>query len=233
MQVLKSNLLSRLRTWARGLKCRHNHENPTDLSDFYAPYPRQLPPPPGELFAMRSSYELALRKRRYIRLPGGEDTPLFALYRLYEAIVLGQTIIMRNEIEQFFRRHEWVLHDIPDPQDSNPERYAVLACIPHLLIAAFNRNIKLGLARDAPAIMTQDYIDEMMKQPRKYEDVPDWVYSVPRLKLPLLLPSYRNIYSYDPKDHVLEWIEDEDDERLSPVFKDKNIFIWSPDIFFI
>lgn len=79
-----------------------------------------------------------------------EDTPLFALYRLYEWIMTGHVINMRNELERFWWAR-WPVSSIPDPgEQGDPERYAVLACIPALLVESFNERINLGLRREEP-----------------------------------------------------------------------------------
>ena len=111
-----------------------------------------LSPPPRHLLANRVVYEIPLLNRGRIEPDG--DTPLAALYRIYEHIVLDQHIEVRNEIEAFWYHADWAVRDLPDPRDPHPERYACLACIPALLCLAFNKRIELGLPRDAPAIFT-------------------------------------------------------------------------------
>ena len=98
----------------------------------------------------------------YTRAPTNEnlDTPLAALYRLYENIMLDQNINMRNELESFWYHNSWAIKEIPDRRDLDPERYAVLACITALLVPSFNYRINLGLPRDAPPIITGDLYDE-------------------------------------------------------------------------
>ena len=86
-----------------------------------------LPPSPRELLQGRTTYELPLLNRWV-----NEDTnaPLTALYRIYEHIMLDQHIEIRNELEAFWFKSDWKVCDIPDPKDPDPERYAVLSCIP-------------------------------------------------------------------------------------------------------
>ena len=102
-----------------------------------------LPPSPRELLSNRVFYEMPLL---YRKVDHENDTPLAALYRLYEHIVLDQNIEMRNEIEAFWFNNTWAVRDIPDPHDPNRERYACLACIPALLCLAFkvSRRPELG-----------------------------------------------------------------------------------------
>ncbi|KAL9102765.1 MAG: hypothetical protein Q9163_002127 [Psora crenata] len=197
----------------------------------FAPYPEEPPPPPLELLDCRQQYEVALLHRQYLPHPRDKDTPLRTLYRLYEAIVLDWTIGMRNEIEYFFRKHQWPVHEIPDPRDDNPERYAVLSCIPALLVDAFNRNIKLGLPRNAPAVMNDDEIDEVQLKPKWYECVPDWANRVPPLTETLRLPHHKDPLGRGST--ALDVIEDASDERASEAFKEKNILVWEPHIYFI
>ena len=159
--------------------------------------------------------------------PGNDDTPLYALYRLYETIVLDRNIDMRNEIEYFWRKRAWSVHEIPDPADSDPARYAVLACIPPLLAKSYNRLIGLGLPRDAPGIMTNEEFDEMKSRPKIFERAPEWASSVPPLGKLLKIPHRKHGY-----DGPWETVDDFDDVRASDPFKEKNILIWEPHIYF-
>ena len=135
---------------------------------------------------------------------------------------------MRNEIEYFFRRYDWSINHIPDPADEDPARYAVFACIPYLLVKAFNRNIELGLPRNAPAIMTDEEIEEVKTLPKTLETVPDWAERVAPLKETMVLPHYEHLMNGRP-----ETLADFKDKRASEIFKAKNILVWEPHIFFI
>lgn len=139
--------------------------------------------------------------------------------------MLDRNIGMRNEIEYFWNKSSWAVSAIPDPTDDDPARYAVLSCIPHLLVAAFNKNIELGLPRDAPAIMSDDEVEELKKREKKFEAVPEWTSKVPPLEKTLKIP-----YTYDGDPKVLA---DFDDERASTPFKEKKVLIWEPHIYFI
>lgn len=191
-------------------------------------YPESPPASPAIMLARRDEYEASLYQRRLIRLQREVDTPLRCLYRLYESIVLDSNVGLRNEIEYFFRRHTWPVHLIPDPADDDPARYGIFACIPHLLVKAFNENIKLGLSRDATAIMTDEQLAEVRTRPKIYEEVPDWAVRVPALKETLVLPHYEHQMEGRPK-----VLHDFEDERASSVFKMKNILVWEPHIMFI
>ncbi|OTB04341.1 hypothetical protein M426DRAFT_22962 [Hypoxylon sp. CI-4A] len=154
------------------------------------------------------------------------DTPLAALYRIYEHIVLDQHIEIRNEIETFWYHATWAVCDIPDPKDPDPERYACLACIPALLCLAFNKRIGLGLPRNAPPIFTRDMLNEWRAQERQYEEQPSWVQAVPRLPEVLAIPHWDN----GKRDFVpLGGFEQ---TNASPEFARKNILIWQPHIHF-
>ncbi|KAL8786513.1 MAG: hypothetical protein Q9213_002740 [Squamulea squamosa] len=213
-----------------------DNNNPIPSGYFAVPpawleYPRWLPPPPQQLLDNRDAYEAAMDQRdrslHPIR-PGMDNSPLFALYRLYEAIVLDRNIDMRNEIEWFWRKRDWPVRDIPDPQDTDPARYAVLASIPSLIIQAYNRLIDLGLPREAPGIMTNEQFEEMKQRPKLFEEAPEWAIKVPPLDKVLKIPHRAHGYT-GPWETVDDW----DDVRASVPFKMKNILIWEPHIFFL
>jgi hypothetical protein len=183
-----------------------------------------LPPPPRELLRGREIYEIPLLRRQIDR---EADTPLDAIYRLYEHIMLDQNIEMRNELEAFWFQPGWPVHEIPDPKDPDSERYAVLAVIPALLVLAFNKRIELGLPRDAPAIFTLDQLDEWRAQEREYEKEPEWTAGVPPCKQVLKIPHWENNL------RKFVSIDGFGDKRASQEFAKKNILIWQPHIHFI
>jgi hypothetical protein len=176
-----------------------------------------LPPPPRELLRGREIYEIPLLRRRIDR---ETDTPLAALYRLYEHIMLDQNIEMRNELESFWFQPHWPVHAIPDPHDPDPERYAVLAVIPALLVSAFNKRIDLGLPRDAQPIFTMDQFDEWRAGERERERVPEWTKGVAGCEQVLRIPHWDN----EVRDFVT--IDGFDDERASREFAEKNVLVW-------
>lgn len=206
------------------------HSSTTQLTKTFS-FTQYPPPPPKDIFdTHRTEYEEMLLKRRYVDLHTETDTSLKTLYRLYEYIVLDKNIEMRNEIEYFWNRDKWAICEIQDPEDNDPIRYAVLSCIPHLLVAAFNRNVELGLPRNAPPIMTNDQIDEFRKREKKFETVPDWTKKVKPLGETLRIPHIKGGVGQGTE---LELLEDKDDKRASIPFKEKNILIWEPHILFI
>lgn len=118
------------------------------------------------------------------------DTPLAALYRLYEYFVAGNHIGLRDEVEAFFNQPTWAVADIPDPQDPDPERYAIMAVLPYYLVHAFNRLIQRGLPRGCPAIITSvEEEEELRSRAEVLEKEPGWVTRVPKLEKALVIPS--------------------------------------------
>lgn len=116
--------------------------------------------------------------------------------------------------------------DISDPgEQGEAERYAVLSCIPALLVESFNQRIDLGLRREEPhSVLSLEEQLEWAKTPKQYETVPDWTKAVPPLEETLHLPHAI------PDEIQLQGL---DDPRVSPPFKDKNILLWRPHIHFV
>ncbi|EEQ32223.1 conserved hypothetical protein [Microsporum canis CBS 113480] len=178
-------------------------------------YPRFPPPPPEELLSRSAYYNDLLSQRENLApadSPG--DTPLFALYRLYEHLVLNRTTGLRNELERFWF-NRWPVSSIPDPEDhSEPARYAVLACIPALMVLAFNRRIELGIPRRADAIMTMEEIEEYRNEERVYEQVPEWTLSVEPLQTILKIPHDGG-----------ETLESFDDKRATQIYRVNKLYL--------
>lgn len=177
---------------------------------------------PAQLLEHRTTVMAFWRRRGAGHLNRGseDDMPLDSLYRLYQFITIDDTIELRNEIEYFFNREDWPVKDIPDPQDSHEQRYAILAVLPRLLVRAFNRLIEKGLPRDAPPIIVD--FDELAQRPRILEEPPSWAESVPSLSEPLKLPNAAGAY-----------IEGPDDPTANNEFLDKNIWVEEPHIYFV
>ncbi|MCJ1426052.1 hypothetical protein MMC29_003954 [Sticta canariensis] len=118
-------------------------------------YPKWTPPPLEELLDRIDEYCSTVQSRRFAASRGHfEEQLLFALYRLYECFVLDKVTQYRNQLEYFWRKHQWPVHDIPDPQDPDPGRYAFLAGTTYLMARSFNARVKLGLTRDAKPLMS-------------------------------------------------------------------------------
>jgi hypothetical protein len=106
--------------------------------------------------------------------------------------------------------------------DPDPERYAVLACIPPLLLESFNKRISVGLHRDTPAIINDDQLEELWARPRVYEQCPEWIARVPPLDKTLIIPHEGGAT-----------LTGFDDKRTSKQLKEKNILHWQPHIHFM
>lgn len=185
-------------------------------------YPIFPPPTPEELLAYPNMYRERLFQR-VSRTPHGEseDTALFALYRLYEHLILNDNIGLRNELEYFWYAR-WPVVSIPDPRDTSKSRYAVLSATPALLVEAFNERINLGLPRKADSIVSREELEQYQKEDKLLETVPEWASQVPRLEKTLVIPH--------DNDEVLESMED---VRASAQLAEKNILHWQPHIHFI
>ncbi|KAE8153083.1 hypothetical protein BDV25DRAFT_137153 [Aspergillus avenaceus] len=85
---------------------------------------------------------------RSIPLWRARDTPERSLYRMYEAMISGVYEALGPETEYFWYQRKWSLQNISDPHDSDPVRYAILACLVEELVMAFNWRLSLGLRRD-------------------------------------------------------------------------------------
>lgn len=138
---------------------------------------------------------------------------------MYEYLVTDFNAGLRTEIEFFFNHPDWAVSEIPDPADMDPARYAILAVLPQFLVIAFNRLIRRGLPRDAPAISTGEEMEELTSRPRVLEEVPTWTAQVPKLQETLVIP--------DTKGHR------PNDEQASSQFLEKNILVFQPHILFV
>jgi len=147
------------------------------------------------------------------------DTPLASLYRMFEFIVTANTIGLRNEIESFFNHPSWAVSAIPDPNDADPARYAILSVIPHFLMMAFNRLIERGLPRGSPAILSDEDSEEMQSQQVVLEELPPWTARVAKLSETLVIPDVNN--------------ETPPEEDRSRHFLNMNIISAEPHVLFI
>lgn len=197
------------------------HSNEPGPDDF----PIFPPPSPRLILQNRSKFWNSVRSRKY-GAPRGvlEDTPLYALYRFYEFIVVDEVRPYRNTLEAFWRKKDWAVEDIPDPEDEDPERYAFLAACTYLIMRAFNERVKLGLARHMPSILLPEEAEELRNTPhhlRRYEKVPSWAARVPPLEKTLSVPAQDGVT-----------LNGSEDERADQDFLAKNILIWTPHIHF-
>ncbi|KAG6368797.1 hypothetical protein INS49_003011 [Diaporthe citri] len=200
-----------------------------DKQEVYDPrpedYPVFPPMPPRYLIPNRDQHWAKIAQRKFAAPQGTfEDSSLYALYRLYEVIVLDKVFAYRNGLEMFWRQKTWAVKDIADPKDDDPERYAFLAGCTYLLARSFNQRIKLGLSRQMSAIMLHEQVEELRNQPdqlRQYEQVPEWAQAAKALEETLFIPT-----------HDGEVLIGKADERADPDFLNKNIVLWTPHIFF-
>lgn len=157
------------------------------------------------------------REIRECRTTG--ETPTASLYRRHEYIVTNYNAGLRTEIEWFFNHPDWAVSAIPDPKDSDPARYAILAVIPHFLVAAFNRLVEKGLPRGSPGIISGDDLNELQSKPLVLEELPPWVKTVPKLTETLVI---RNADNTIP-----------DEQNRSCQFLEMNIIASQPHIMFV
>ncbi|OKL57908.1 hypothetical protein UA08_06863 [Talaromyces atroroseus] len=184
-----------------------------------------FPPPPRSIIENPFQYWDAILARKF-GAPQGyfEDSSLFALYRLYEFIILDHVFAYRDTLEAFWRQRQWDVQSIPDPQDDDTERYAFLAGCAYLLVRSFNERVKLGLRRDNSPLITPEEAERARNIPDQlcqWEKVPEWAKNVPPLRATLVFPTHDGVIT-----------KDEDDPRADPDFLAKNILLWTPHISF-
>ncbi|KAI1930173.1 hypothetical protein LOZ66_002071 [Ophidiomyces ophidiicola] len=143
-------------------RLRHNHSHPIfALLQLFNPFPTwKFPvPEPVPPIHMLGNAKLEKHRRtglvhlRTIPVWRARDTPLRSLYRMYDAMISGEYASLGPETEYFWYQRCWTLHDIPDPKDPDPVRYAILASLLEELVVAFNWRLSLGLRRDRKHII--------------------------------------------------------------------------------
>jgi hypothetical protein len=94
---------------------------------------------------------------------------------MVEDLCTRQYILMGYECQYFFYRDEprWRLCDIPDPQESDPVVYAILASMVEALVEAFNWKLRLGIRRNRK----NDYSEQRATN-CKLETAPAWTVRV-------------------------------------------------------
>ncbi|KAF4552084.1 Hypothetical protein D9617_11g009320 [Elsinoe fawcettii] len=142
-----------------------------------------VPPTPRALLSDRGTVT-----DYYTKPDAAEDTALDFVYRIYLAVLAGDTVSMINDIQSFWARSELRLENTPDPADPDPDRYAFVAAVMYLLVDAFNHNIELGLPRGAPSIITEEMEEQFKSSAKKLESVPRWAENAPGCAQPLIVP---------------------------------------------
>lgn len=128
-----------------------------------------------------------LRQLQCIPLWRTRDTPLCSLYRLFEDLCSRQYIFMGYEGEYWFYRDEsrWRLCNVPDPKESDPVVYAILASFVEALVAAFNWKLTLGVRRNARNDLSENRASNF-----EPETAPAWTASVPPIEKTLDLNTH-------------------------------------------
>ncbi|KAK2768200.1 hypothetical protein FQN54_000052 [Arachnomyces sp. PD_36] len=120
------------------------------------------------------------------------DTPLRALYRLYETAMNGEAtiVVIGYETEYFWYqdRKSWDLDRIPDPRDPNPVRYAIIACFVEALVDAFNWRLSLGMRKNGKHIFRDKGSDPW--PPYTPIKGPEWARDVPPVKTEFIRDNY-------------------------------------------
>lgn len=87
---------------------------------------------------------------RQVPLFHRQDTSTASLYRMCEFLCANNSNQLMGEMQYFWDHPSpvvWALHEIPDPQDEDVERYAILASIVESLVLAFNWRLEHGFRR--------------------------------------------------------------------------------------
>ncbi|PLB54913.1 hypothetical protein P170DRAFT_470348 [Aspergillus steynii IBT 23096] len=188
---------SPLRLRASYIRLSHQHKYPLfALLRLFIPYPSWYFPIPGP-FPLRSLVEDKKNQTGIILSRFGDihnlrdipiwrmrDTPLRSIYRLYELHLADRYVLMGWETEYFFFRRDWKLKDIPDPNDPDPLRYAIIASIVEELHEAVNWRLSLGLRRNKEHVYREEDGDPW--PPFTPEELPLWTEKVPPIDKDLL-----------------------------------------------
>ncbi|KNG82569.1 hypothetical protein ANOM_009940 [Aspergillus nomiae NRRL 13137] len=101
---------------------------------------------------------------------------------MYEAMAARQYPALPSEVEYFWGqvRQSWTICCIPDPDDRDPIRYAILASTAEELADAFNWRLGLGLRRDRAKNIYRNTLDDELP-PCESEIAPDWTQNGPAI----------------------------------------------------
>ncbi len=181
---------------------------------------RDLPPPPNQILKNMHEYDQFFQERciREAELDLKSETPLDSLFRMYECLLLDKPVELQAEARWFFSHSDWLLQEIPDPSDyKHLDRYAVLACLTHLLFRVFRDTPRFRCQYPFLSILTDAQIEELKRQENAKVAIPQWAHHVP------LLPQPWSIY-YDTSDGgVYEIVQGWMDKSSSGVFQQARI----------
>lgn len=99
-------------------------------------------------------------------------------------------VVIGYETEYFFyqNRKSWDLDRIPDPQDPDSVRYAILACFVEALVDAFNWRLSLGMRKDKNHIYRERGEDPW--PPYTPVKGPGWTRHVPPVEMEYVRENY-------------------------------------------
>lgn len=211
----------------------HLHPHPGQPRIPFLAYPEVLPKSPRAIVANTKAYTdyvIARRtQKRNLVTYNALEGPLEALYQLYELLMLDRLQEIKMAAKNIFHNYSWTIAEIQDPvDDPDRERYTVLACMLHLLVKTFNKNIAAGVFRDTPAHLLPGEkmaLRQGTTTTAKLESVPKWAQNVPPLDNMLFIPycKYQDGQNY----RVLsDWA----DERACTIFKTKRILLCKPNM---
>lgn len=210
-------------SWLKHLSPRSSSDKDVKKPNQYA-YPTFPPPPPQELLSNGSHWKKVFSAREHL-VPSNAptDTPLYALYRMYEHLMLDNTSGLRVELHRFWF-NPWAVTSIPDPyDDEEPQRYAVLASLPALMVLSFNQRISLGMRRDTASDgPLGEFGNGRREENSDWESVPEWVGRVRPIETVLKIPHEEG-----------KTLDDFNDPRASQELAEKNILCWQPHIHFL
>jgi hypothetical protein len=158
-----------------------------------------LPPPPRAIMADPEGVRCRVRDLIYLRsmpLWRARDTPQRSFYRLYEAFCAADGHMITYETEYFWRRSSprWAVANLPDPECTDPEQYAVMAALADVLVDSFTWRLELGLRRTDQPIVHRS-ADPLPFTP---ETRPSWTAKVPPLQEKLVIHPEEDVYFDSP-----------------------------------
>ena len=80
-----------------------------------------------------------------------KDAPIHCIYRIYEQLCANLNDVVSLEVEYFYFHpltSDWMPYQIPDPEDPDQVRYAIIASIVETLVESFNWRACYGIQRN-------------------------------------------------------------------------------------